>query len=51
MLLTVLFVTVSLCAGSSTKLDVARGQQFLLVLALLVLVGAAIALLGFPVEF
>ncbi|MGV8966381.1 MAG: hypothetical protein ACOH2F_08875 [Cellulomonas sp.] len=49
-LLTVLFVTVSLFAGSSTKLDVARGQQFLLALAVLVLVGATIALIRFPVQ-
>lgn len=48
--LTVLFVTVSLFAGVSTKLDARRGQQFLFALAVLVLIVGTILLATFPVQ-
>jgi hypothetical protein len=49
-LLTVLFASVLLFAGVSTKLRGRRARQILLVTAGLLLVGAAITLLTFPVE-
>jgi hypothetical protein len=49
-LLTVLFASVLLFAGVSTKLRGRRAQQILLVTAGLLLVGAAITLLTFPVK-
>jgi hypothetical protein len=49
-LLTVLFASVLLFAGVSTKLRGRRAQQILLMTAGLLLVGAAVTLLTFPVE-
>jgi len=49
-LLTVLFATVLLFAGVSTKLRGRRAQQILLGLAFILLTGAAATLLTFPVE-
>ena len=49
-LLTVLFASVLLFAGVSTKLDGRRAQQVMLVLALVFLLGAGGTLLTFPIE-
>jgi hypothetical protein len=49
-LLTVLFAAVLLFAGVSTKLRGRRAQQILLGLAFVLLAGAAVTLLTFPVE-